>query len=306
MSLVHVLGNPAAGGGRGARAIDAVVAAARAHGHDVVELDATTRADALERAHGAVTDGATRLVLVGGDGLVHLALQAVASTKVVLGLVPVGTGNDFARALGCTGRPLDVTVERALAEPIAIDALRTTHGWVASVATLGFSAAVNARANGLRRPRGRARYTIATLLELPRLRPLPLRVTVDDTTHDVDATLLAIANTAYFGGGMAICPDARPTDGQIELAIVDAVGRATLLRFFPRVFRGTHVTHPAVTMLSGRTIRIAPRGPRSTVRDVGLWGDGEPVGPIPCEIEVVPGALHIAAGEPAMTSEGET
>src|SRR5437868_4346901 len=84
-----------------------------------------------------------------------------------------------------------------------VAALRTTHGWVASVATLGFAAAVNRRANALRWPRGSARYTVATLLRLPGLRARRLRIEVDGETHEVTCTLVAIANTAYFGGGMA-------------------------------------------------------------------------------------------------------
>jgi diacylglycerol kinase (ATP) len=294
MATVHVLGNPAAGAGRGHRAVEQTLAAVRARGHDVEELRAADGAAARACVERAVADGATRLVVVGGDGLAHLATQVVAGTDVVLGMVPVGTGNDFARGLGLVDGhgDIDAAVARALADAAPVDALHTNHGWVASVATLGFSAAVNARANRLRRPRGGLRYTVATLLELPRLRPLPLHIELDGVHHDVDVSLLAVANTAYFGGGMAICPDADPTDGRLELALVGAVGRATLLRFFPQVFRGRHVTHPAVTMLSGRHLRIDHAPPETA--DAGLWGDGEPVGPLPVDIEVVPAALHIA------------
>jgi diacylglycerol kinase (ATP) len=291
MATVHVLGNPAAGAGRRRDVVATVVGSIRRQGHEVVELTADSRDAASACLHHAVSKGADRLVLVGGDGLAHLATQALAGTGVVLGLVPVGTGNDFARGLGLATDDVALAVTRALSDAAPLDALRTTHGWVASVATLGFSAAVNDRANRLRHPRGSTRYTLATLLELPSLRPMPVRITLDGDVIERDVTLLAIANTAFFGGGMAICPDAHGADGRLELAIVGAVGRATLLRFFPQVFRGRHVTHPAVTMLAGRKLRIERT---DDGHDAGLWGDGEPVGALPVDVEVVPAALHVA------------
>lgn len=292
MSTVHVLGNPTAGRGHAARVLADVATEVRRRGDRPVLLEATSRVEALDTLRRAVDDGAERVVLVGGDGLAHLAVQAIAATKVVLGMVPVGTGNDFARALGIRRRDLPDAVGRALSDPTSIDAIRTSQGWVASVATLGFAATVNARANALRFPRGAARYTVAMLRELPGLAPLPLRIEVDGVSVDVDATMVAIANTRFFGGGMAICPDADPRDGRLDVAIVEPVGRATLVRFFPRVFRGTHVSHPHVRMLTGRELRIEHREPHA--HDAGLWGDGEPMGPLPTHVEVVPDALHIA------------
>jgi diacylglycerol kinase (ATP) len=290
MADVHVLGNPTAGGGRAEPAIAEVVGAMRSRGHEVTLLRAAAREDVVDVVDAAVESGATRVVIVGGDGLAHLVTQAVAGRGVTLGLVPVGTGNDLARGLGLPLDDVAAAVDRALAAPVAIDALRTSHGWVASVASIGFSAAVNARANRLRWPRGSARYTLATLLELPSLSPCRVRIEVDGTAHEDAVSLLAIANTSFFGGGMAICPQATPTDGQVDLAVVAAVGRATLLRFFPRVFSGRHVTHPAVTMLRGAKVRIEALGEDRH----GLWGDGEPVGALPVDIEVVRGALSVA------------
>ncbi|NDH77148.1 MAG: sphingosine kinase, partial [Actinobacteria bacterium] len=151
-------------------------------------------------------------MVLGGDGMVHLAVQAVAGTDTILGVVPVGTGNDFVRALpGVPEDPLEAAAV-ALGDPDPIDAIRVGERWVASVATAGFSADVNDRANRLRHPKGQSRYTVATVLELPALKRRPTTITVDGTAHAHDAVIIAVANTAWFGGGMHICPDADPDD----------------------------------------------------------------------------------------------
>lgn len=285
MGTVHVLGNPAARGGSG----DAheVVDAARSAGHDVVLLEPDSSAGASAAAVDAVRGGTDRLIAVGGDGLARIAVGAVAETDVVLGIVAQGTGNDFARSLGLLGGGLPAAIRRSLAEPTGVDAMRTNHGWVASVATMGFSGDVTARANALRWPAGQHRYTAATVLELPRLRRRRVTVTIDGASHETDTTLLAVGNTAYFGGGMRVCPDARPDDGRLHTVVIGAVGRGTFLRVFPRVFGGTHVSHPAVT--THRSTSVVVEG-----EDAEMWADGDPLGLLPVTCELVPRALRVA------------
>jgi diacylglycerol kinase (ATP) len=287
VSEVHVLANPAARRGTGAAHLAAVLDALRAAGARPVELDARDRDTACRSLGDVAANGQGRVVLVGGDGLVHLAVQQLAGTPIELAVVPAGTGNDFAHALGLDRGDLTAKVARALAPARTLDAIRTTHGWVASVAGIGFSAMVNARANRLSWPRGAARYTVATVAELPRLRPLSLTLELDGTATPIETVMLAIANTPCFGGGMQIAPDARPDDGILDVAVIGPVAAHTLLRVFPRVFRGTHIRHPQCTMYRARRIRLL-----DTTTE--LWGDGERLGAAPLELEAVPGALHVA------------
>lgn len=284
MATIHVLGNPAAHGGTGDT--ERVVAAVGAAGHDVAVLEATSPQASEAAARAAVAEGAERLIAVGGDGLVRLALQAVAETATVVGIVPQGTGNDFARALGLLDGSLDDHIRSALAGPTAVDAMLTDHGWVASVATMGFSGDVTARANGLRWPRGSQRYTVATLLQLPKLRRLEATIEVDGETHAADTTMLSVGNTAYFGGGMKICPDATPGDGLLHVVVIGDVPKRTFLRVFPAVFSGMHVRHPAVSVYSGRRVEVSGVDT--------MWADGDELGPLPVTCEVVPGAVQIA------------
>ncbi|MEM1332500.1 MAG: diacylglycerol kinase family protein [Actinomycetota bacterium] len=284
-SVVHVLGNP----GHRARGqtVDAVVATLRARGVGVEPIVADSVAASAERTSAVVRDGAERVIAVGGDGVVHLAVGAVARTATVLGIVPDGTGNDVARALGLLDGDLDARIERALADPVEVDAIRSDHGWIASVATLGFSGDVTARANAMRWPRGQARYTLATLLQLPRLRSIPVTVEVDGQVLTTSSSLLSVGNTAFFGGGMRICPGARPTDGVAEVVSIDAVPKRTFLRVFPQVFTGRHVDRPEVRCATGRIVRLTGDG-------ADLWADGELLGPLPVTLETVPGAVRIA------------
>lgn len=268
-----------------------VVAAARRYDVEAVAIEATTPTAVAAELTDAVAEGCERLLAVGGDGVAHLAVNAVAGTDTILGLIPDGTGNDFARALGLLDgddTDLDGRVRRALSTPSPVDAVRTDHGWVASVATLGFSGDVTARANALRWPTGSHRYTVATLLQLPRLRTLDVVVTVDGERLGDDTTLLAIGNTAYFGGGMKVCPTARPDDGLFHAISIGAVSRRRFLRVFPTVFSGRHVDRPEVSTATG-TVAIVD-GPG----DITLWADGERLGPLPVRLDLVPAAVRVA------------
>ncbi|MEZ5411236.1 MAG: YegS/Rv2252/BmrU family lipid kinase [Acidimicrobiales bacterium] len=293
-SPVHLLANPASRAGRRAASGQAVAVAIEAAGHTVVPLHPAGPADIAPTVANARSEGMERLVVVGGDGLIHHVLPALATTEVVLGIVPVGTGNDFARALGLPTR-LPAAVAAALGPARPIDLMAAPDGrWAASVVTGGFSGQVNARANNLSFPPGQQRYTVATLAELWHLRPVNLTLTVpadDDRRAAPDlveryaTTLFAVANTRYFGGGMAICPDALPDDGLLDVTIVGPTSAFQLARMLPSVFSGRHIRHPAVVTRRARRIHVET--------DTNLWADGEPFGS-GGRLEAVAGALRVA------------
>ncbi|MEM7286529.1 MAG: diacylglycerol kinase family protein [Actinomycetota bacterium] len=284
-STVHLVANPAARAGRAAEEIAGVSARLGALGADVTELVGSDADETAGLVDEAVAGGAERVVVLGGDGLVHLAVQSIAQSPTVLGLIPSGTGNDFAGALGLDSEPT-VAVEAALGEPSRVDLMRIGSRWGASVATAGFSVAVNERANGMRFPRGASRYTVATLLELPRMRATGYQLAIDDDEQNVVASLVTIANTSDFGGGMRISPSASPTDGMLDVTVVGEVGRVELLTWFRKVFDGSHLDHPKVSTFRGRAVTVTA--------DVDIWADGEPAAPAPVTIEAVPGALLLA------------
>ena len=284
--------NPTAGRGRGAHAARPAEEALRSTGRPVRTVSGAGPDDALERACAAVAARPAALVAVGGDGMVSLALRAVAGTGVPLGVVAAGTGNDFARACGLPVRQPDAagrTVARALAEGRVreLDLGRAGDRWFGTVLASGFDSRVNDRGNRMAWPSGRLRYDVAMLAELVALRPIPYRLELAGGGEQrIEATLVAVGNGPSYGGGMRICPDAAMDDGLLEVTVVGPCSRRTLLRVFPRVYRGTHVTHPAVTTHRVDRVRLAAEG-------VSGYADGERIGPLPLTVEAVPGALRL-------------
>ena len=292
--------NPLAGAGRGDAVADRTVGRLQAAGHAVRRISAPDAA-ALERLLRQEVAGGTldALVVVGGDGMVHLAVNVIARSGVPLGIVPTGTGNDVARCLGLPHADPDAAVaviEAALAGPEprvrAIDAVRTSTGrWFVGMLSAGFDAAVNERANRMTRPGGTARYVLALLLELARLHPRRYRVTIDRDTRRLDAVLVTVGNTASIGGGMRLTPNAVVDDGLLDVLVATPLRRGQLLRIFPRVFRGTHVSDEHVSIERGRVITIDVDDPPLPVPVT--YADGERFGPLPVTLEVVPGAVLI-------------
>ncbi len=289
MAEVHLVVSPRGGRGRAAAAAPIVRSVIERAGHTPVDISGASAQESADAARAAVAKGAERLVAVGGDGTLHLALQGVAGTGAVLGVVPVGTGNDYARAFGLFGLSVEDATERALGPARPVDVIRTDRQrWVAFNVTGGFTVDVNDRADRMRFPRGPSRYTVATLLTMPGLRHRELTVTVDGERSEYRSALFAVANTRTFGGGMAICPDADPSDGLLDVCVVGLASRTTMLRLLPKVFEGDHVGHRHVHMMRGRTVTIEGE-------PMDLVGDGESIGTAPITVEAVEGAVRLAA-----------
>ncbi|GAA0985924.1 diacylglycerol kinase [Acrocarpospora macrocephala] len=284
-----VVVNPAARGGRGIRSLDPVLARLRAGGREVSVLIGDSAEDALARARTAVAAGPAALVAFGGDGLVHLAVQAVAGTGVPLGIIPAGTGNDIADALGIPRRDPLRAADAVLGGRVrVIDAGRISPGsrWFAGVVACGFDSRVNERANRMTWPPGMSKYILALVEELRSFTPIPFTITIDDQVIKREAMLVAVGNTRSYGAGMRVCPDAAPDDGLLDVMILAAMPKTAFLRAFPRVYKGTHTALPAVHLLRGRTVTLdAP--------DTIAYADGERVGPTPLSCSVEAGALRV-------------
>ncbi|MGC5020172.1 diacylglycerol kinase family protein [Micromonospora sp. DT47] len=292
---VAVLANPTAGRGRHRGLLPRLLDGLAAAGRPVQLLEARTPDEAEAACHAAVAGGAGAVVAVGGDGTVHRALQAVAGTSVPFGPVPAGTGNDFAVDTGFPADPLAAVAVIADAlragrsRPVDLARMTTARGgdrWYGAVLAAGFDAIVNERANRMRWPRGPRRYDLAILVELARLRPRAYTLRLDGEEHRLDAVLVAVGNCASYGGGMRICPDADPTDGLLDVVVGGRFDRRTLMRVKPRLYQGTHVTHPLVRSYRARTVELAAEG-------ITTYADGERALDLPVRITAVPAAVRL-------------
>ena len=306
MTTIGVVVNPSAGHGRARNRGIEVLQALRGNGVRVVDLTGQDAGHALARARAAL-DRIDALVVVGGDGMAHLGVNAIAGTGVHLGVVPAGSGNDLARALGLPVGDVPAAVAMILRAmergPRRIDAIATNSSvaparvprWTACVLSAGLDAAVNARANTYRWPKGAARYLRGVVAELSTFRPYDYRITIDGKTHEQTATLVALANAPTFGGGLQIAPDAQFDDGLMEVVIADALTRRQILRVFPRLYRGTHLSHPAVHVTRAREVTIEPG---EGVAPPQAFGDGEEVSLLPLTATMVPSAVPLLAPTP--------
>lgn len=330
--LIALLVNPGAGRGRAGRAGPVVAERLRARGHEVLEIVEPELFPARTRTVAALQRGVEALVAVGGDGVVNLAVNELRShaPHVPLGIVATGTGNDAARGLGLPrADPVAATdlILRALPQPGSrrrLDLGRITaldqgpgHRWFLNVASAGVDAAVNARANTLAWPRGAARYVVALVRELVDFRGYDIQVIADGEDLGDCGTLVAVANGGLIGGGMLVAPEASWQDGLLDVVTARALPRRTLVGVFPRIYRGNHVDHPAVSVRRAACVELHPgpgsgggsgpgsapgsgrapapgsasgpgRAPAPTVH-----ADGEPVGALPLRIEVERAALQV-------------
>lgn len=294
-SEITLFVNPTAGRGRGARAAQPAASALRDAGYSVRTVLGEDADDALRRAREAVAGGTGALIAVGGDGLMSLALQAVAGTRTPLGVIAVGTGNDFARALGLPIRD-PAAAGRLAAQALKGDGVRTIdlgrvgERWFGSVLASGFDSRVNDRGNRMRWAGGRFKYDLAILAELAAFRPIPYRLRLDGgPVREIEATLIAVGNGSTYGGGIRICADAVMDDGLFDVTVVGDCSRATLLKVFPRVYKGTHLSHPVVSVYRASSVEMV-------AADVTAYADGEPLGALPLTATCVPGAVRVLAG----------
>jgi diacylglycerol kinase (ATP) len=291
---VVVVANPSAGGGKAGRSIGKVGQRLREAGIDH-EIRVSSSAEDLERrVRDAAEDGAKVVAALGGDGTVGLAANGLLGTGAALAILPLGTADDFATSVGV--RKLDTAV-RAIAEAnvVPIDLVRVTAGATVrhyvAIAGCGFDSEVNEAANAMRVRLGATGTYVAALVKtLSRFTPAGFRIELDDEVVEGPHMLVVVGNSISYGGGMKVTPDASVVDGILDVCLLRAMSKAAFVRAFPRVFRGTHVTHPAVRMARATRVKV------EADRRVMVYADGERVGPAPAVFEVVPGALPLIVG----------
>jgi len=220
------------------------------------------------------------IVSVGGDGLAHLILQLAVPRHIPFAVLPAGTGNDIVRTLGWSLEDIEQHLNRVTTSaPTEIDLGNVDNEWFAAILSTGFDSVVNERANRLLWPKGPQRYNVAIALELPKFKPLTYEITTDTNSFTTEAMLIAIGNGKSYGGGMYVCPQAQLHDGLFDIMILEPVSKVEFLKVFPKVYSGSHITHPRVRMLRSQKVSI--------VADAIAYADGERIGPAPISAECI-------------------
>ena len=224
------------------------------------------------------------VIAVGGDGLLHNVLQRLVSAQIPLAIIPAGTGNDFVRTLGWQLDSWDLQLQAITTqESTTVDLGLVDGEWFGAILSTGFDSVVNEKANTMAWPKGPMKYNAAIAIELPRFKPRHYEISLDDRTISTEAMLIAVANGRSYGGGMLVCPNANFTDGLFDVMVLHPVSTIEFMKVFPRVFAGSHISHPAVEIVRSRNVTIEAKAV--------AYADGERIGQLPITAECISGAL---------------
>lgn len=269
-----IIYNPASGGGQAERAARVAAEVWTSAGWEVPLTPTQGPGDATRLAATLAPD-ADLVVACGGDGTLSEVVNGLVGTSPAVGLLPAGTGNDFARTVGLSRDPREAAQQllHGAPQPIDLLAVGDTGRVALNVLGVGFDAAVARRMNAqMRFSGGGFAYLSAVMLELAHLRPTRVRLRVDEREWEGDALLVAVANAQSYGAGMRIAPAASISDGLLDVVIVRHMPRLRFLRCLPRVFRGTHTALPEVEVWQGREVHVDTEVPQPVLIDGDLWG----------------------------------
>ncbi|HEX6748410.1 MAG TPA: diacylglycerol kinase family protein [Longimicrobium sp.] len=292
MQRFYAIVNPVAGRGAARRAWAAVRAVLADAGAEVEMAETRAHGHAAELAEAAGRAGWPAILAFGGDGTVHEAANGLlrAEADAALGIVPVGSGNDFALLAGIGRDPAEAARRIVSGAERRVDVGRVNGRWFTNGVGIGIDARVAVEANRSRRGRGIGIYLWALARVLRSFRPPAIRVEIDGReVIDRPLTLVTVGNGGRHGGGFWICPDARIDDGALDVCVCDGVSRPRLLALLPRVLRGTHVGASCVHMRRARRVLITSDAP------LPVHADGEILDEAAreLEIEIFPGRLRL-------------
>jgi YegS/Rv2252/BmrU family lipid kinase len=284
---VHAIVNPRSGGRRGIRCWHQVRPILAEAGWRIDETLTERRGHARELA---ATSTAQVVLAVGGDGTAHEVANGILAgrRRATLAVLPVGTGNDFARALGLPRDPFAAAAALVRAKPQTIDVGEVNGRHFLTISGCGFDGEVARLVNAWPKVFGGVvMYALGILKMLATYRPVDVTVSVDGSTRRERLFLMAVGNTAWNAGGMWLVPAARPDDGILHAVIAGPLTKMETLLVLPKVFSGRHLEHPKIRQVQAREIQISGATP------LAVQADGESAGTLPAIYRVRPGALTV-------------
>jgi YegS/Rv2252/BmrU family lipid kinase len=287
---VCLIANPSAGGGRTEMLLPDVEGALRARGVAFRVERTHSLAHARELARSALKAGEVAAAM-GGDGLIGAVADELRDGPGVLGVLPGGRGNDFARKLGVGGDPVAACDVIAAGREAMIDVAEIGGRAYLGIASAGLDSDVQDVANATKLPLGGLVYVYGVLRALRAWRPARWEVVVDGEAGSFTGYSVAVANSGVFGGGMYLAPSAELDDGLLDVVLLGDQTKRGYLACLPRVFKGTHVHDPHVTVLQGREIAF------NADRPFTVYADGDPIAELPATVRARHRALRVLAPE---------
>jgi YegS/Rv2252/BmrU family lipid kinase len=284
--MLSLIVNPASGGGRAGAILGDVRRALDARGLDH-HVELTRSLEHGRELAVAAQQAGEMAVALGGDGLIGAVAGALRDTDGVLGVLPGGRGNDFVRGLGI---PLDpVTACAVLSEGSvrALDLGQIGPTTFIGIASCGFDSEANRIANQTRLIRGNLVYTYGGIRALMSWRPARFQLRIDGQPRTLTGYTVAIANSAAYGGGMFLAPGASLTDGMLDVVLIADQPKLQFLRHLPKVFKGEHVTLPAVSIVRAREVEV------DADRQFTVYADGDPIAQLPVKVTVAAAAVRV-------------
>ena len=289
MNRYYFIINPVAGAGRASKAFDIIENSLTPKGIDYEYDVSLYPGHAIELTRAALARGEKCIVSVGGDGTLREVAQVMAGTGAALGIVPSGTGNDFAKALGIPMNDAEAALNTLLKGKILpTDAGLANDNFFVNVAGFGFDADTVANTDSFKKKfHGMVPYMLGVIRTLLRLRTLDLKVTANGETFQVKSIMFDAANGTHFGGGMNVAPLADTSDGMLDIIIVKALGRLTFLSLLTKFVKGKHTALPQVMYFKAPEVTVECKQ-HSLLNMDGELGSGTPA-----TFKVLPGALNI-------------
>ncbi len=280
--------NPSANNGKAVRVWESVRSQLDAQGLEYKWAFSKDADDVEMLARSEASLPGALVVGVGGDGTLQRIATAIVGSDAVLGVVPAGTGNDFARTMQI---PVDAVAACSVllhGQTIHVDLGRFNGRYFINVLGTGLDAEVAAGANShFKRFSGILGYMLSLLWQLVVYKPRQVEIVLDGEKISCRVWLVAVANACYYGGGMKVAPGADPGDGLADVVVVGKISRFRFLQIFPRVYGGRHITHPAVSVFRAASVEI------TADRVIAAQADGEPAGSTPISVKMERHAIRL-------------
>ena len=287
MDILFIV-NPVAGKGKSLEYAVYIEKVLKEKGIDYVLKFTSQKGEAERIAREAAYGGYKKIVAVGGDGTVYEVVNGLIGGNAVLGVIPSGTGNDFTKTMGISGRLEDALETVLQGEIVSIDCGKINNRYFVNVASVGLDAEIVKKTEEIKKYiSGPTAYVAGVFRTLFEYKLQTVEVSIDDWTYNGKITLIAVGNGKYYGGGMKVVPSASVDDGYFTVCLIKPMSKLKMLRLFPTIFTGDHIKQPEVNILKGKRVKVSSQEPMM------LNADGEIIGTTPVTFEIVENKIAV-------------